>query len=102
MRRYIEIPPISKKLAEISTLNTIKTALNPRIKLRVVKNRAALAPAPPLTLPRMLRYDGIKGSTQGERNERRPAANTRGAESSTMVYYTIFYTAETFLKPTGF
>jgi hypothetical protein len=93
MRRYVEIPPINRKVAEIRTLNTIKTVLNPRIKLRVVKNRAGLTPAPPLTLPRMLRYDGIKGSIQGEKNERSPATNTRGTEGSVIIYYTTFFAA---------
>jgi hypothetical protein len=34
------------------------------------------------TPPRMLKYEGIRGNTQGERNDKSPAAKTKKKEKS--------------------
>jgi hypothetical protein len=77
---------MKKKAAEISMLRIIKTALNPRIKLRVVTNRADF-PSCVFALPKIPRYEGIKGSTQGERNESSPAVKTSSIEGYPFISY---------------
>ena len=65
IRMYFETPPMSKKVAEMMILKTIKTAVNPRIKQKVVMRRTKRLPAAgsfsvvdtatPPAPPRMLR-----------------------------------------------
>jgi len=79
-------------------LKIIKTAVNPRIKLRVTINRikrfllsgllSVEETAIPPALPRILRYDGINGSTQGEKNERNPALKTNRTEGYSIISHT--------------
>ena len=86
MRIYPETPPISKKVAEMIILKTINTAVNPRIKQKAAISSlkrflfSVLISLDTGTPPRTLKNDGIRGSTQGEKNERSPAVKTKTNE----------------------
>jgi hypothetical protein len=84
------MPPIKKKVAEIITLKMIKIIVNPQIKQRDVIKRikrfllpgsfSADDTAIPAVPPKIPRYEGIKGNTQGEKKESSPAANVRNID----------------------
>jgi hypothetical protein len=79
---------MNKKVVEIIILKMIKMTVNPRIKQPVVINRTNLlcfSEFIPPAAPRIPKYDGISGRTQGDKNERSPAAKT----SNTKGYSTI-------------
>jgi hypothetical protein len=95
---YSNIPPIRKKVAETKIPRSMNTALKPKTKPTAVKTRFGLIEnelSPDLSLepnptpPRILKYEGIKGSTQGERNESSPAAKTKNNESSSTIFVII-------------
>ena len=79
------MPPISKKVVDIIMLKIINIAVNPKIKKRVViksikrflpvRSSSPVVDDNPPAPPRILRYEGINGSTQGEKNDKKPAAN---------------------------
>ena len=85
------IPPMRKKVAEIKIPKLINTVLKPNTKPIAAKRRVGRAAADTLpgelmpAPPRMLKYEGIRGSTQGERNDNSPAAKARNSESSAVI-----------------
>jgi hypothetical protein len=75
---YLKTPPIKAKVAEKTMLNTTKTAVNPKIKLTVpaigfgrLSSALPEAGEPPI----IHRYEGISGSTHGDKNDINPAPN---------------------------
>ena len=102
-----ETPPMRLKVAAKRTLNTINTALKPRIKLTVPATSRGFTAAPVSEVPAtgappiMHKYEGINGSTQGDRNESRPAPKASKIEVFSLMVlimykaavfgYTLFY-----------
>jgi hypothetical protein len=77
---------MSEKVVEIIMLSIIKTTLKPRIKLRVPAMILGLAwGSRGLMPPTMLRYEGIRGSTQGDRNENNPAPKAKSKERFSVI-----------------
>jgi len=100
---YINTPPIRRKVAETRIPMAINTMLKPKTKPAAVNKRfglktgevcsdlsLALKPTP----PKMLKYDGISGSTHGDRNESKPAAKTKnsGRSSTILLIIVLYYT----------
>lgn len=83
IRIYPERPPIKRKVDETIILNMIKTAVKPNMKNKAVKKRtkrflpvcsfSSCDNATPPALPKIPRYDGIRGSTHGEKKDNKPA-----------------------------
>ena len=75
------------KVDEKMTLKTIKTTLNPEIKLIVLAIRAGLYSAAPAigVLPIIHKYDGISGNTQGDRKDSTPAPNAIKTDSFSVI-----------------
>jgi hypothetical protein len=68
------MPLIILNVAEKIILKITKTALKPSIKKSVLATGLGLSSFPVMGEPPMIhRYDGIKGNTQGEKNEKKPA-----------------------------
>ena len=95
---YINIPPIRKKVAETKIPRVMNTTLKPMTKPAAVTTRFGLkenevwpylsvgpSPAP----PRILKYEGINGSTQGDKNESNPAAKTKNSGRSSTIFVII-------------
>jgi hypothetical protein len=96
-------PPIRSTVPERRILRATKTALNPRIKLTVrginrgrgeAASETALSPAPrtaPVLAglaavpPKKQSQEGIRGSTQGDKNENTPAAKARTIDRLTIL-----------------
>jgi hypothetical protein len=77
---------MSEKVVEIIILSITKTALKPKIKLRVPAMTLGLARGSRgLMPPTMLRYEGIRGSTQGDRNENNPAPKANKQERFSVI-----------------
>jgi hypothetical protein len=75
-----------ERVAEKTMLRTINTTLKPRIKLRVPAMSLGLAPGSlGLMPPRILRYEGIRGRTQGDRNESSPAPKANNNERFSVI-----------------
>jgi hypothetical protein len=76
-----------EKVAEKTMLRMIKTALKPRIKLTVPAMSLGLAPGSLglILPPRMPRYEGIRGRTQGDRNESSPAPKAKNKERFSVI-----------------
>jgi hypothetical protein len=73
-------------VVEKTMLRMIKTALKPRIKLKVPAMSLGLALGSfGLMPPRMPRYEGIKGRTQGDRNESSPAPKAKSREKFSVI-----------------
>jgi hypothetical protein len=76
------------KVDEKITLKTIKTTLNPQIKLIVLAiglGLDSLLPSkgdPPITH----KYDGISGSTQGDKKLKNPAPNAIKTDTFSFIY----------------
>ena len=72
---YRKTPPSKFIVDEKIMLRTINTTLKPRIKLTVLAIGLGVFSAVPVRgePPIMHRYDGISGSTQGDRKDRTPA-----------------------------
>ena len=74
---YLKRPSINLIVDDKITLKTIKTRLKPEIKLIVLAIGFGLYSALPARgeLPITHRYDGISGSTQGDKKDKSPAPN---------------------------
>jgi hypothetical protein len=80
-------PPKSKKTPEKRMLKLTKRTLKPRMKLTVPGIRRRRYPAAGEGSPRLIppikhSQEGMRGSTQGDKNEKKPAAKARGTEIS--------------------
>jgi len=92
---YLEMPPMRKKVLETKMPRAMNTTLKPRTKPVAEKKRRNLALPSFLAIPSppsMLKYEGIRGSTQGEKNESKPAVKTNNNESpSVIIQYNNLY-----------
>jgi len=81
------------KADEKMTLKTIKTTLNPEIKLIVLAISLGLDSASRGELPIIHKYDGISGNTQGDKKDSAPAPNAIKTDIfSAMLYITLSVT----------
>ena len=86
---YLMKLPKRKKTEFSKMPSKIKTVLNPKMNPADVHNRSdfgfeffvELSGKPRPVPARMLKYDGIRGSTHGDKNESNPAAKTIKPES---------------------
>ena len=89
---YLKILSISINVDEKITLKTIKTTLNPKIKLIVLATGLGLYSVLPAKgeLPITHKYDGISGNTQGDRKDNTPAPNAIKTDIFSAIYL-VFY-----------
>jgi hypothetical protein len=84
--------PLKITRPEKTALITIKTALNPKTKKKVRRisrpgeGSSGVSPA-----PIKKRYEGIRGKTQGEKNESSPAAKAKTSDTSPDILKLIIY-----------
>jgi hypothetical protein len=74
------------KVDEKITLKTIKTTLNPEMKLNVRAISLGLYSVLRGELPIIHRYDGISGKTQGDKKDSTPAPNAIKTEIFSVIY----------------
>jgi hypothetical protein len=82
---------MSKKVVETRIPMAIKTALKPRTKPTAALIRRGRFPSPKPTPPRIPIYEGINGSTHGERNESSPAEKINNSERFCDMWRTNFH-----------
>jgi hypothetical protein len=108
---YRDIPPIREKVAETNIPRVMNTALKPSTKPTAAltslvefpsfkdflfrklfpfnllsKEKVFVFLAKPIP-PRILKYEGITGSTQGERKDKSPAVKTRNSEGTSVIIF---------------
>ena len=88
---YWKIPLINIKVDEKIMLKTIKTRLNPEIKLIVLAIGLGLYSVPGGELPIIHRYEGISGNTQGDRKESSPAPNAIKIDIFSIIYFYYYF-----------
>ena len=89
---YLNRPSINLIVDDKITLKTIKTRLKPKIKLIVPAIGLGLSALPAGgELPITHRYDGISGSTQGDKKDKSPAPNAIKTDIFSAIYIILPY-----------